>query len=55
MVEEHKGSRETYDHIADWHNCSMPVSKHDTWGRFGLLGILGDMVLYSLRSSRTFL
>lgn len=44
----HPGSQETYDHIADWNGHPLPYSHKDGWGRFGILGVLGDMVLTSL-------
>lgn len=46
---EHKGSRETYDFIADWYDCPIPFSKHDGWGRFGILAVIGDLILYGLK------
>jgi len=44
----HPGSQETYDFIADWNGNRLPFSHKDGWGRFGILGVLGDMVLTSL-------
>ena len=44
----HPGSQETYDHIAQWVHPKMPFSLKDGWGRFGMLGVLGDMILQSL-------
>jgi len=44
-MEEHPGSRDMYDTIAQWEECSIVVSKTMVWDRFGILGILGDYVL----------
>lgn len=44
----HPGSQETYDFITQWIHPSMPFSTKDGWGRFGMLGVLGDMILESL-------
>ena len=44
-MEEHKGCRGTMDYIAQWEPCSIPISKNLIWGRFGILGIMGDFVL----------
>lgn len=44
----HYESQETYDHIAQWVNPRFPFSSKDGWGRFGLLGALGDMIIESL-------
>lgn len=44
----HPGSQETYDHVATWIDTKFPFSKKDGWGRFGMLGVLGDMILTSL-------
>lgn len=44
--EEHPGSREMYDYIAEWvPNCPIVISKKLIWSRFGILSILGDYVL----------
>lgn len=48
MTEEHKGSRGTYDFIAKWCNARVPFSLNDDWHRFGILGVLGDMILQYL-------
>jgi len=45
----HKGSEDTYNYIANWYDCSFPFSKSDGWGRYGILGVLGDMFLYGLK------
>lgn len=42
---EHKGSRETYDYIANWIAPDFFFSKKDGWHRFGILGVLGDYIL----------
>jgi len=42
---EHKGSRETYDYIADWIAPNFCYSKKDVWHRMGMVGIFGDYVL----------
>lgn len=47
----HPGSQETYDHIAQWVHPKFPFSKKDGWGRFGMLGALGDMILTSLQGT----
>src|SRR3990167_470511 len=47
----HPGSQETYDYITQWIHPSLPFSIKDGWGRFGMLGVLGDMVLTSLPGS----
>ncbi len=44
-MEEHKGSRETFDYIADWGHPKFFYSLNDHWGRMGMLGILGDYIL----------
>jgi len=44
-MSEHPGSRELYDKIANWENCSIPFSKTFGWERWGLLGVLSDYVL----------
>lgn len=44
-MEEHKGSRETYDHIANWIDSEFFFSITDQWGRFGMLGVFGDYIL----------
>ncbi len=45
----HNGSKETLDFIADWYDSPIPFSKKDGWGRFGILAVLGDLVLYSVQ------
>ena len=47
VVERHLGSIDTYEHIVPFQDA-IPFSKHDGWGRFGILGVLGDMILQSL-------
>jgi len=47
----HPGSQETYDYCSDWIHPKMPFSNKDGWGRFGMLGVLGDMILTSLPGS----
>ena len=44
-MEEHPGSRDMYDTIAQWVSCDVVISKRFVWDRFGILGILGDYVL----------
>ena len=44
----HPGSQETYDHVSSWIHPRFPFSLKDGWGRFGMLGVLGDMILQSL-------
>lgn len=44
-MKEHKGSRDLYDQVANWEECSIPFSKTFGWTRFGLLGVLSDYVL----------
>ena len=44
----HPGSQETYDHVAQWAHPQFPFSMKDGWGRFGILGVLGDFILQSL-------
>lgn len=44
-MEEHKGSRETYDYIAQWIAPDFFFSKNDVWHRFGMLGVFGDFIL----------
>lgn len=45
MDEEHPGSRDMFNTIADWEPGPLVVSKSLGWGRFGILGILGGFVL----------
>jgi len=45
MGKEHPGSRDFYDTIAAWEDCSIPFSANMRWDRFGILGVLGDYVL----------
>lgn len=47
----HPGSQETYDFIAQWATPLLPFSIKDGWGRFGMLGVLGDMILQSLQGT----
>lgn len=47
----HPGSQETYDHIAQWVHPTFPFSLKDGWGRFGMLGVLGDIILQSLQDT----
>jgi len=49
MGNEHKGSREMYDYIAEWENASVLISKKLIWSRFGILSIMGDYVLSHVR------
>lgn len=42
---EHKGSRGTFDYIAEWTTRDFFFSKNDLWDRFGMLGVMGDFVL----------
>lgn len=44
----HPGSQETYDHIAQWTDTPFPFSKKDGWERFGILGILSQLILRGL-------
>lgn len=44
----HYESQETYDFISQWISPNFPFSIKDGWGRFGMLGVLGDMILKSL-------
>lgn len=44
----HYESQETLDHISQWVYPRFPYSLKDGWGRFGMLGVLGDMILTSL-------
>lgn len=48
MSTEHAGSRDTYDYISKWANTPFPFSLKDGWGRYGMLGVIGDVVLDSL-------
>jgi hypothetical protein len=41
----HKGSQETFEYIADWITPDFFLSKKDGWDRFGILAVLGDMIL----------
>lgn len=41
----HKGSKETYDFIADWIDPNFFYSKKDVWHRMGMIGVFGDYVL----------
>jgi hypothetical protein len=45
MTEEHKGSRELYDHVANWDSSTLLFSKEYKWKRWGVLGILADYVV----------
>ena len=47
----HPGSLETYEYISKWINPKFPFSEKDGWGRFGMLGVLGDMILQSLQGT----
>lgn len=42
---EHPGSRDMYDTIAQWSACPIVISVAMVWNRMGILGILGDYVL----------
>ena len=44
----HQESQETVDFICKFDNSSLPYSVNDGWGRFGMLGVLGDMIIQSL-------
>lgn len=44
----HQESIETLKFIAKWHDTPFPFSKSEHWGRFGILGVLGHMVLQTL-------
>lgn len=44
----HPGSQETYDHIAQWTDTPFPFSKKDGWERFGILGVLSQLILRGL-------
>ena len=44
----HCASQELYDHLSSWIHPSIPFSSKDSWGRFGILGVLGDMILRTL-------
>lgn len=46
MQQEHKGSRELYDAVAEWCPGPLLFSKRFGWDRWGLLGVLADYVLY---------
>ncbi len=47
----HKGSKDTYDYIANWYDCPIPFSRSDGWGRYGILGVIGDLILYGVKGS----
>lgn len=47
----HQESIETYQYIANWHDTPFPFSKSEHWGRFGILGALGHMILQTLPDS----
>jgi len=47
---EHAGCAETKRYIAEWEPGSLTVSRRLLWGRFGLLGIMGDYILRYLPS-----
>ena len=49
MSDEHPGSRDTYDTIAQWIVPDFPYSKKDVWHRFGFLGVFADYVLSHLQ------
>lgn len=44
----HKGSKETYDFIANWTSPDFFFSQKDKWARMGALGTLGDLILTCL-------
>lgn len=44
-MKSHYGAQNTYDVIADWYDCPFPFSKNLGWGRYGILGVLGDLIL----------
>lgn len=44
-MEVHKGSQETYDHLAQWVAPDFFFSRKDQWERFGMLAVFGDYVL----------
>lgn len=50
MQEEHPGCKETHRFIAEWEPGPIVVSRRLIWGRFGILGILGDYILRYLPS-----
>jgi predicted O-methyltransferase YrrM len=41
----HAGSKDTYDHIAQWIAPDFFFSKKDKWERFGILAVFADFVL----------
>lgn len=44
----HKGSKETYEYIANWICPDFFFSKNDVWHRMGFLGVFADFVLSSI-------
>ena len=45
-MEEHPGSRGTYNDIANWIAPDFFFSRSDGWARMGFLGVFADFVLY---------
>ncbi len=44
----HKGSKETYDYIAEFVSPQFFFSRNDVWHRMGFLGVFADYVLSAL-------
>jgi hypothetical protein len=46
MAEQHPGSKELYDRVANWHPGPLLFSKEFGWERWGLLGVIADFILH---------
>lgn len=47
----HKGSKETYEYIANWVSPQFFFSRNDVWHRMGFLGVFADFVLSSIEGA----